>query len=97
MSGIDWNEIGDTVGAFEQDYRHGHAFYAIRNAVEAQLAGREDRLATAEKLVALQADDDGLWFITATAPEAYLQQELRKLHATIEGDTALFRWLGEQP
>lgn len=33
-----------------------------------------------------QAKDEGLWFNAATAPEAYLQQELRKLHALIEGD-----------
>ena len=32
-----------------------------------------------------QAEDDGLWFMARTAPEAYLQQELRKLHAVIEG------------
>ena len=38
------------------------------------------------KLVDEQAEDEGLWFIAATAPEAYLQQELRRLHAAIEGD-----------
>ena len=40
-----------------------------------------------EKLVNLvhqQAEDEGLWFIARTAPEAYLQQELRLLHALIE-------------
>ena len=31
-----------------------------------------------------QAEDEGLWFVATTAPEAYLQQELRKLHAAIE-------------
>ena len=36
------------------------------------------------KLVAEQAEDDGLWFIAQTASEAYLQQELRKLHRAIE-------------
>jgi hypothetical protein len=35
-------------------------------------------------LVHKQAEDDGLWFIARTAPEAYLQQELRLLHALIE-------------
>jgi len=35
-------------------------------------------------LVQKQAEDDGLWFITRSASEAYLQQELRRLHATIE-------------
>ncbi len=38
------------------------------------------------ELVNKQAEDEGLWFIARTAPEAYLQQELRKLHAAIEGE-----------
>lgn len=36
------------------------------------------------ELVNEQAEDDGLWFVAATAPEAYLQQELRRLHELIE-------------
>ncbi len=36
-------------------------------------------------LVNAQASDEGLWFKAETAPEAYLQQELRRLHAAIEG------------
>lgn len=35
-------------------------------------------------LVNEQAEDDGLWFVATTAPEAYLQQELRRLHAAVE-------------
>lgn len=35
-------------------------------------------------LVDEQAEDEGLWFIATTMPEAYLQQELRRLHALIE-------------
>lgn len=35
-------------------------------------------------IVNAQAEDEGLWFQAKTAPEAYLQQELRKLHAAIE-------------
>ena len=35
-------------------------------------------------LVHEQPEDEGLWFIAQTAPEAYLQHELRKLHAAIE-------------
>lgn len=31
-----------------------------------------------------QAEDDGLWFNAKYASEAYLQQELRRLHAVIE-------------
>jgi hypothetical protein len=44
-----------------------------------------DTLARARLLVAEQAKDEGLWFIAQTAPEGYLQQELRRLHRVIEG------------
>lgn len=37
-----------------------------------------------KKVVSEQANDKGLWMNTITAPEAYLQQELRRLHAIIE-------------
>lgn len=36
-------------------------------------------------LVNKQAEDEGLWFVAETVPEAYLQRALRKLHAVIEG------------
>lgn len=42
----------------------------------------------AKAVVEQQAADEGLWFGAATAPEAYLQQELRRLHAAVEGDWA---------
>lgn len=42
------------------------------------------KLEKLKALVAKQADDEGLWFVAETAPEAYLQQELRKLHEIIE-------------
>lgn len=35
-------------------------------------------------LVNKQAKDEGLWFMAASASEAYLQQELRRLHTLIE-------------
>ena len=37
-----------------------------------------------QKTVLQQAEDEGLWFIPTTASEAYVQQELRRLHAVIE-------------
>ena len=51
-------------------------------ALKAQLAaqGWQDIKA----LVNLQAENEWLWFIAHTAPEAYLQQELRKLHSAID-------------
>jgi hypothetical protein len=43
--------------------------------------------AVVKAVVDEQAKDDGLWFIAETCAEAYLQQELRRLHAAIEGKT----------
>lgn len=40
-----------------------------------------------QAIVDEQAGDEGVWFEAATAPEAYLQQELRRLHAAIETET----------
>lgn len=42
---------------------------------------------TPDELIALvneQAEDEGLWFVAHTASEAYLQQELRRLHDAVE-------------
>ena len=38
----------------------------------------------ARTVVKEQASNPGLWFLAKTAPEGYLQQELRRLHAVIE-------------
>lgn len=43
----------------------------------------EDRDAI-RSIVNKQAEDEGLWFKAVTAPEAYLQQGLRRLHQAIE-------------
>ncbi len=40
-----------------------------------------------QTIVNEQAEDEGLWFRAITAPEAYLQEELRRLHAAIEETT----------
>jgi hypothetical protein len=37
------------------------------------------------RVAAKQAEDEGLWFVAKTAPEACLQEELRYLHHVIEG------------
>ena len=44
------------------------------------------KLTRIRALVSAQAEDAGLWFEAKTAPEAYLQQELRMLHELIESD-----------
>lgn len=43
-----------------------------------------NRIERLRELVNEQAEDEGLWFIADHLPEAYLQQELRKLHSAIE-------------
>ena len=50
---------------------------AIRTIIEKHFAVLD--------LVHSQAEDEALWFIADHMPEAYLQQELRKLHEAIEG------------
>jgi hypothetical protein len=49
-----------------------------------RLRAIETKHTAALALVNEQAEDDGLWFVARTAPEAYLQQELRRLHAALE-------------
>jgi hypothetical protein len=43
-----------------------------------------DERQAALDIVNEQAKDDGLWFVAKYASEAYLQQELRRLHRSIE-------------
>lgn len=38
-----------------------------------------------------QAEDEALWLIETRIETAYIQQELRKLHATIEQHTCILR------
>lgn len=41
---------------------------------------------TAIEIVNEQAEDEGLWFVTQTATEDYLQRALRRLHEAIENN-----------
>ncbi|MFB3111013.1 MAG: hypothetical protein ACE10G_03170 [Gemmatimonadales bacterium] len=64
---------------------------AIRAADEierlrAENAGLSEHHKRITGVVDSQAEDAGIWFVAQTAPEAYLQQELRRLHQTIETD-----------
>lgn len=43
-----------------------------------------ERLRDVRRVVGEQAKDEALWFHAQTAPEAYLQAALRRLHAAIE-------------
>ncbi len=53
-----------------------------------ELKAARGQIDKVQEVVAKQAEDDGLWFIAQTAPEAYVQQELRRLHTEIEASTA---------
>jgi uncharacterized glyoxalase superfamily metalloenzyme YdcJ len=65
-----------------------HAEYlreiASKLRAEAEVEQMRTGLAGVRQLVDQQAEDAGLWFFAKTADEAYVQQELRKLHAAIE-------------
>jgi hypothetical protein len=54
----------------------------------ARIAELEETIAVQLALVHKQAEDEGLWFVAQTAPEGYLQQELRRLHGAIEANAA---------
>lgn len=64
------------------------AVHALQELGELPASAHEPEL---RRLVEQQANDDGLWFDAQTAAEGYLQQELRKLHAAIEGERIEFR------
>lgn len=48
-------------------------------------------LRSIQRVVDEQAEDEGLWFFSTRISEAYLQQELRKLHAMIENEFVRIR------
>ena len=54
--------------------------------MEPELPKSRCRAENPQAVVQEQANDAGLWFVALTAAEAYLQQELRRLHAAVEGE-----------
>jgi hypothetical protein len=63
-------------------------------SAEADWQAAESRLSRLQLLVNEQAEDEGLWAVpippqSQPISEAYLQQELRRLHAAIEGEMAV--------
>lgn len=58
--------------------------YRRIGTLEDRVVRLTEALTRIRKCVGAQAEDEGLWFIAATAAEAYLQQELRALHDTVE-------------
>jgi DNA repair exonuclease SbcCD ATPase subunit len=53
-----------------------------------RLQAAERRLHAIQSKVNEQSEDDGLWIVPRTLPEAYLQDALRTLHEVIEGKTS---------
>ncbi len=62
---------------------HGGSTDGICSVVNELLALRL-KVEQVRFLVEEQAEDEGLWIVAATAPEAYLQDSLRKLHHYVE-------------
>lgn len=46
----------------------------------------QDKLSLIKKMADLQAEDEALWCQAETAGEAYMQQELRRLHQVIDSN-----------
>ena len=61
---------------------HGWQAEAEAQRRKAELC--EAKLARIRALVSEQAEDEGIWFVAGTAPEAFLQEALRTLHAEVE-------------
>lgn len=76
--------------ARSQNFGSVAARYAKLCAEAYDIVRAADEPSAAHELVLRQAADEGLWFQAETASEAYLQQELRKLHAAIEGEPIEF-------
>lgn len=72
-------------------YGNAHGDIDAANNAWRECKKAADRLNAATTLAAKQAEDEGLWFEAQTCPEAYLQQELRKLAAAIETPNAELR------
>jgi len=86
--------VADNQALAEQNLQLKCELLNVRQERDNQMDGNDElnrtnadlkaRVAELEALCASQAEDEGLWFAAQTAPEAYLQQELRKLHRAIE-------------
>lgn len=66
--------------ACQMDPRNRQAVEDAANTIERMARS----FSTLRESVNQQAEDHGLWFEARTAPERFLQQELRALHALIE-------------
>jgi hypothetical protein len=80
-----WRETDDESRNHVIDFVRKHVSLDAADALEEIANGCMIKaLCFLRQMVDEQAEDDGLWFVAQTAPEAYLQQELRRLHAAVE-------------
>ena len=61
-----------------------HLIRRLTAVVVTARAEERARWRTVQQVVDQQAEDEVLGFTARTAPEAYLQQELRKVHAAVK-------------
>ncbi len=80
-----FGKCGKCVACRARIFEELKAALESERAISAGLRGDHRRVTD---LVNSQAEDDGLWFIAQTAPEDYLQRELRRLHAVCESRDA---------
>ncbi len=64
------------------DYKN----FSMGPVVAALQEQREALPVGVRELVEQQAEDEALWTICTSASEAYMQRELRRLHAALESD-----------
>lgn len=74
--------MGDSSGKISDN--DGHSLRKREESIRGEPPAQSSEI---RKLVEEQANDEGLWFQARTAPEAYLQQQLRLLHEVIERAT----------
>ena len=79
-----WYEPDSAMDKAQWIYIDGAGKHISVSDLENHIEGKALVDAEVINLVNEQAEDEGLWFIDATASEAYLQQALRRLHAMIE-------------
>lgn len=66
---------------------------AVAEELKRQIRELRSVIEATQRIVDEQAEDGGIWFSARTAPEAYLQQELRHLHCGVENLSARLKEL----
>lgn len=73
-----------STGELVKIIKNGMLFVEGSKAIIARLRAGDKLCEVIMKEINSQAEDEALWFVTVSAPEAYLQRELRKLHRVSE-------------